>query len=112
MKVCRRASGVPVKCAFGHCTSFFHPLCGRTRGYYLAVRPGLKGAPMYRPYCATHSDGQRQKDREAAERAAAAAAAGVSAQQDEHRGGMHGLRRCVGAALGHAGSARVTDWVQ
>jgi hypothetical protein len=81
LQVCRRPTGATVKCASGHCTNHFHPLCGRGRGYYLAMRPGSKaGSTSYRAFCGAHSDRERAKDREAAERAAAAAMAGVSAE--------------------------------
>lgn len=71
MQVCRRATGVTVKCAFGLCAATFHPLCGRARGWYLAIRAGGKGGSyLYKAYCAAHSDAQRNRDREAAERTA------------------------------------------
>jgi hypothetical protein len=79
LQVCRRATGATVKCASGHCTNHFHPLCGRARGFYLSIRPGSKaGSLSYRAFCGAHSDKERIKDREAAERSAAAALAGVS----------------------------------
>ena len=79
LQVCRRVTGATVKCALGHCTNHFHPLCGRARGFYLAVRPGSKaGSLSYKAFCGAHSDRERAKDREAPERTALPAAAGVS----------------------------------
>lgn len=101
LQVCRRVTGATVKCASGHCTAHFHPLCGRARGFYLALRPGsMPGSTSYRAFCGAHSDRERAKDREAAERAAAALAgvSGAGAAGDRREPHARGFRKTARSA--------------
>ncbi|KXZ51810.1 hypothetical protein GPECTOR_11g251 [Gonium pectorale] len=61
--LCGKVAGAVVKCNFGHCQAYFHPLCGRRAGNYLCARmqPGARTL-RYRAYCHNHSNAQRDKD--------------------------------------------------
>ncbi|KAG2423307.1 hypothetical protein HXX76_015454 [Chlamydomonas incerta] len=61
--LCGRTSGAVVKCNYGHCQAYFHPLCGRRAGNYLVARaqPGSR-VVKHRAYCHNHSEAQRAKD--------------------------------------------------
>lgn len=77
---CRRSTGAVLKCGFGHCANWMHPLCARRRGCYLAIRAAPSGGKyQYRMYCQQHSPGMREKDMLALEQALAAGGAALQA---------------------------------
>eukprot|EP00955_Chlamydomonas_euryale_P000713 8084-Chlamydomonas_euryale.AAC.1 len=121
--VCHLGHGAVVKCSFGHCQAAFHPLCARRAGHYVPAKAGPGGRPVYRAYCAAHSDAMRERDAEAGApravidiatrakpaggAAAAAAAAPPAGGAAAHAGGAAGTHvgsAATGAAAGGAGS--------
>ncbi|XP_015885585.3 uncharacterized protein LOC107420993 isoform X1 [Ziziphus jujuba] len=58
--VCRRKSGVCIKCSYGHCQATFHPSCARSAGYYMNVKTA-GGKQQHKAYCEKHSVEQRAK---------------------------------------------------
>lgn len=61
--ICERSDGAVIRCAQGHCSVPFHPLCARNAGHYLSVHP-TSSKTVYRAFCATHSQQARNKDQE------------------------------------------------
>lgn len=58
--ICHRQQGVCLKCNFGHCHAYFHPLCARDSGLYMNV--GVNGGRIqHKAYCEKHSSGQKLK---------------------------------------------------
>ncbi|KAH9315362.1 hypothetical protein KI387_023989, partial [Taxus chinensis] len=58
--ICRRQQGVCLKCNFGHCHTFFHPLCARDAGFYMSV-VAHGGKVQHKAYCEKHSSEQKLK---------------------------------------------------
>ncbi|GLJ40250.1 hypothetical protein SUGI_0826580 [Cryptomeria japonica] len=57
--ICHR-QGVCLKCNFGHCHNYFHPLCARDSGLYMTV--GVHGGRVqHKAYCEKHSSEQKLK---------------------------------------------------
>lgn len=61
-EICGEQKGAVVPCSFGHCQSYFHPLCARNAELYMPVRDGQGGRVHYRIYCGRHGSIQRAKD--------------------------------------------------
>ncbi|GJT43602.1 zinc finger, FYVE/PHD-type containing protein [Tanacetum coccineum] len=58
--VCSRKVGVCIKCNYGHCSSTFHPTCGRRAGFLMNVRTNV-GKIQHKAYCEKHSQVERTK---------------------------------------------------
>lgn len=58
--VCSRKVGVCIKCNYGHCSSTFHPTCGRRAGFFMNVRTN-GGKIQHKAYCEKHSQVERTK---------------------------------------------------
>ena len=62
--ICKLSHGSVIKCNYGHCQFFFHPLCGRRVGHYVTAKIGSSGKIVHRAYCGQHSEMCRNKDLE------------------------------------------------
>ena len=52
--ICNQKQGAVVKCNYGHCQTFFHPLCARAAGFVMPLRNGVGTSAHVRAYCGRH----------------------------------------------------------
>jgi len=52
--ICNQKGGAIIKCNYGHCQTFFHPLCARAAGFIMPLRSGVGTGAMVRAYCGRH----------------------------------------------------------
>ena len=63
---CRQRTGATVKCAHPKCHTTFHPLCARKVGCFSLCRHNpSRGRPVYKTWCAQHSDAAKRRERDA-----------------------------------------------
>lgn len=46
--------GAIIKCNYGHCQTFFYPLCARAAGFVMPVKAGVGTGALVRAYCGRH----------------------------------------------------------
>jgi hypothetical protein len=52
--LCNEKGGAIIKCNYGHCQTFFHPLCARAAGYVMPIKNGEGTSASVRVYCGRH----------------------------------------------------------